>query len=336
MLRFTMPFRRSPNVTVALALATASVAALAKSEAPAAESGAGDVLAAFDSGQITRTDYESVLSHKLPNQLEQIAKPGGREELLESLIRYDLLAQEAERRGYGDALEVKLAMKRVAQDRMIESLLRVTPDKVPADEVERAYKERSREFLRPEMRRATQIRVATEAEAKALSTQLKHVDRMEFSRVAREKNTDSRTRNQAGELGYFDAEGKTDSGRPTGTPKEFVDATYKLKKVGDVSAPILQDGSWNVLMFTGQMPPFNKPLAAADPELRVKLAVVLTQQALEKFVNELRTTYAPEIHPELVDQVVLPPATPLDMPEGFAAAPPDPRAPPVQIEGDGI
>jgi hypothetical protein len=89
-------------------------------------------------------------------------------------------------------------------------------------------------------------------------------------------------------------------------------------------------------MFTGQMAPFNKPLAAADPELRVKLAVVLTQQALEKFVNELRTSYAPEIHPELVDQIVLPPATPLDMPEGFAAAPPDPRAPPIRIEGDGI
>lgn len=294
------------------------------------------MLAAFASGQVTRADYESVLSHKLPNQLAEIAKPGGREALLESMIRYDLLAQEAERRGYGDNLEVKLAMKRVAQDRMVEALLRVTPNKVPADEIERAYKERAREFLRPELRRATQIRVATEAEAKALATELKHVDRMEFSRVAREKNTDPRTRNQGGELGYFDAEGNTDNGHPTGTPQEFVDATYKLKKIGDVSAPVLLDGSWNVLMYTGQMAPFNKSLVAADPELRMKLAVLLTKSALEKFESELKTKYAPEIHPELVDQVVLPEATPLDMPEGFAAAPPDPRAPPIQIDGDGI
>jgi peptidyl-prolyl cis-trans isomerase C len=305
----------------------------ARSDAPAESS---DVLATFEGGQITRADYEQVLARKLPNELARIEKPGGREAVLESLIRYDLLALEAERRGYGRQLQVELGARQVASDRMLEKLIRVQPADVPADEVARAYAERSREFQRPELRRATQIRVATEAEAKALAKQLRGADREAFSKVAREKNIDPRTRNQGGELGYFDREGKTDSGRPTETPIELVNATYQLKRVGDVSKPIPQEGSWSVIMYTGQMPPFGKSLAEAEPELRAKLAITLTQRALEKFVSELRAKYAPEVHPELVDLVELPPAKPLDMPEGFAAAPPDPRAPPVQVEPDGI
>jgi peptidyl-prolyl cis-trans isomerase C len=326
----------SPAVAICLALVLALLDAQpprARCEAPAASN---EVLATFEGGQITRADYEQVLARKLPNELARIDEPGGREALLESLIRYDVLALEAERRGYGRQLQVELAARQAASDRMVEKTLRVQPAAVPADEVARAYAERSREFQRPELRRATQIRVATEAEAKALAKQLKGADREAFSKVAREKNIDPRTRNQGGELGYFDREGKTDSGRPTETPIELVNATYQLKRIGDVSQPIAQEGSWSIVMYTGQMAPFAKSLADAEPELRAKLAITLTQRALEKFVSELRAKYAPEVHPELVDLVELPPPQPLDMPEGFAAAPPDPRAPPIQVEPDGI
>jgi len=339
-LRHSKSARHSPAVLVSCALAWAVFvldSPQAKSEAPAAPSSPdAEVLATFEGGQISRADYEQVLAHKLPNERDRIAKPGGREALLESLIRYDLLAQEAERRGYQRQLEVELAAESAASDRLIEALVRVEPAKVPAAEIERAYAERSREFMRPAMRRATQIRVATEAEAKTLSKELKGFEREPFSRVAREKNIDPRTRNQGGELGYFDRESNTDSGRPTGVPQALVDATFKLHKVGDVSQPVPHDGSWNVLMFTGEIPPFTKTRAQAEPELRQKLALQLTQRALETFVTELRAKYSPEVHPELIDAVVLPPAAPLDMPEGFAAAPPDPRARPVQLEPDGI
>jgi hypothetical protein len=119
-------------------------------------------------------------------------------------------------------------------------------------------------------------------------------------------------------------------------PIELVNATFALRKVGDVSKPIAQDGSWSIVMFTGEMPPFDKSLAQAEPELRQKLAITLTLRALEKLVSELRAKYAPEIHAELIDAVELPPATPLDMPEGFPAAPADPRAAPIRMEPDGI
>jgi parvulin-like peptidyl-prolyl isomerase len=185
------------------------------------------------------------------------------------------------------------------------------------------------------MRRATHIQLATEAEAKQVAAELRGADREGFARVARERNIDARTRNQGGELGYFDERGLTDSGRPTQVPAELVAATFKLKRVGDIArAPIAHDGGFSVLMLTGEMPATTRPRAEVEEELREQLAKQQELRALEALVAELQTQLKPEVHPELVDAIQLAPGEPLDIPEGFAAAPPDPRQPLIQIQPD--
>jgi peptidyl-prolyl cis-trans isomerase C len=177
--------------------------------------------------------------------------------------------------------------------------------------------------------------VATEAEAKQLLVQLRGADREGFARVARERNIDPRTSNQGGELGWFDEHSLTESGRATDVPQELVTAAFKVKRVGELArAPIAHDGAFSVLMLTGEMPATAKPRAEVDAELREQLAKQREQQALETLVAELRAQMKPEVHPELVDAIEVPPGEPLDIPEGFAAAPPDPRQPPIQIQPD--
>jgi hypothetical protein len=50
---------------------------------------------------------------------------------------------------------------------------------------------------------------------------------------------------------------------------------------------------------------------------------------------KLRAEHPVEVHPALVDLVTLPPAPPRDLPVGFPAAPPDPRAAPTPVDPDG-
>jgi peptidyl-prolyl cis-trans isomerase C len=308
---------------------------VARSEPEPGSSADGSVLASFRGGQITLADYEQVLARKLPQERVQIAKPGGREALLQSLIRYDLLAQEAERRGYGQGIEVKQAAQRTAIDQMLAARLRVDPSTIPAAEVARLYEQREHEFSRPLMRRATHIQLATEAEAKQVLSELRGADREAFARVARERNIDPRTRNQGGELGYFDKQGRTESGRPTQVPQELVTAAFKLKRVGEIArAPIAHEGAFSLLMLTGEMPASAKPRAEVEDELREQLAKQRELRALEELVAGLQAQLKPEVHPELVDAIELPVGEPLDIPEGFAAAPPDPRQPLIQIKPD--
>src|ERR1700742_3319398 len=59
---------------------------------------ASDVVASYNGGQITRAEMEAVIAKKLPEERAKLAKSGGREALLESIVRYDLLVLEARKR----------------------------------------------------------------------------------------------------------------------------------------------------------------------------------------------------------------------------------------------
>jgi parvulin-like peptidyl-prolyl isomerase len=183
------------------------------------------------------------------------------------------------------------------------------------------------------MRRASQIQVATEAEAKALLAKLKRGDREGFARLAREHSSDTRTQRQGGELGYFDAQGKVD-GRASEIPAPIVAAAFKLKQA-ELSGPIAHDGVYSLVLVTGEMSALAPKRAAVEAQLRGELARAQQQRAVEALVAQLRAEAKPEVHPELLDRIVLPPAAALDFPQGFAAAPSDPRAPPRTVEPDG-
>jgi hypothetical protein len=335
----TRPMRLGPFAVLPTALAIAALVSVevARSE-PAAPPAAAEALATFESGSITRADYERVLSMKTKRELEFIAKPGGREALLDSLVNYDLLIREAERRGYDKHIEVRVAHRRAMADEMLEAEFTIDRAKLPKDEVKQVYDARKREFGRPHMRRATHIRVASEAEAKALAAELQGSEREAFARVSREKNIDPRTKNQGGELGYFTREGTTEAGRPTQVLPELVKATYALKKVGDVSPRVIAhgDGTFSVLMLTGEMAEIDKSLSELDPILREQIAMKKQGSSVDALVEKLREEHEPIVNTHLLDAIVLPPAERTDRPEGFAAAPPDPREPPMFIEPDGI
>jgi peptidyl-prolyl cis-trans isomerase C len=322
-------------MTFALGLAAAAPSPRARSEGAEATASADEVVASYSAGKITRAELEHVIAQKLPQQRRQIAEPGGRELLLESIIRYDLLAEEAARRGYERHPVVVHAARRAASERMIAERFTADPKSVGADELARVYSERLPQFARPLMRRASHVQLGSEAEAKALRAQAKPGDREGFARLARDHSQDPRTKRQGGELGYFDAHGNVPGGKKSDVPPQLVAATFALKP-GQVSPPIAHEGVFSLVMLTGEMPAIPPARAEIEAQLRAELAQAAQDRALEAWQDELRSQAKPEVHPELLDSIVLPPNAPLDIPQGFPAAPPDPRAPPILVEPDGI
>lgn len=329
-LRVTRILSLSGIAILAVAL---GVSHQARSESAVPSAPAGAVVASYRTGQITQSELEAVIAQKLPQERKKIAEPGGREALLQSILRYDLLAQEAERRGYASHPAVVQSVRRSASERMLAERLKVDPKDVAASELEQAYQARVHQFARPRMLRASQIQVATQAEAQALRSKTKPGDRAGFAKLAREYSSDARSQRQGGELGYFDAEGKLEGTRESGIPPAIVKAAFALKQ-GEVSPPIAHDAAFSLVMLTGEMAAVTPKRAAIEAKLREELAQAQRQRDLEALLAQLRAEAKPEIHPELLDQIVLPPITPLDYPQGFAAAPPDPRAPPRLVPPD--
>jgi peptidyl-prolyl cis-trans isomerase C len=295
-------------------------------------------LATFEGGRITVADVQAAAANKDLGTRRRIAEPGGREALVEQLVRFDLLVLEAERRGYGYHPAVIEAGKRAAIEHMLERDLAVEPSSISAADVKDYFAANAAKYQRPEMRRATHIEVASADEARALIAELKGAARERFAKVAGERSRDERTRRQGGELGYFDREGRLGAaGAPGAVPAELAEAAFALGRSGAISQrPIQHARGFSVLMLTGEMPALDKKLADVEAEIRAELSAQRMREAQEALVVRLREQWKPELHPERMDAIELEPAKPLGLPQGFPAAPPDPRAPARIVEPDGI
>jgi hypothetical protein len=297
---------------------------------------ASEIVASFTGGEITRADLESTLRMKLPFERARITAPTGPRSVLESMLRYDLLVLEAQRRGYRDDWRVRDAARAQANDALIRAEASVEPTTLSAAELKPLLETQQRELSRPALRRASQVVVATREQAQALITELKGASREHFAHVATERSQDPKTRHQGGELGYFDGEGKSERGVRVVDAQPLVAATFQLRQVGDIAPqPIEVPGGFSVLMLTGQMQAAQPSAAEVDERVRDQLARTKSVAKLDAFVAELRAKYKPVVHESLVDLVVFPPLEPAQIPSGFPAAPPDPRQAPKVIEPDG-
>ena len=206
--------------------------------APAPASPTEPVLATYVGGSITRADFERVIAAKVkPVRLLLATDEARKQALLESMVEFELLLQEAERRGYADHPAVKVAMRKAAVDQLIQGPLTVLPESLPKADVEAAYKARAAELNRPEQRRARHVVLATEAEALALISEAKKAGAGGsdlIAQAARDKSLDEATKRQSGELGYFFASGE----RVGGTERiaaELAQATFELRKDRDIA-----------------------------------------------------------------------------------------------------
>lgn len=294
---------------------------------PQDEARRAQTVATFEAGQITIGDLEDEIVQQSPMMRERFLMPEQRKLLLEKMIRMELLAREAEKRGYGKDSEVIEAVKQNAVQTMIRELIdgQLTLESIPAEDLRKYYDEHITDFVRPETRRVNHILVATREEAQQLIKQLQGADLKEFRKAARERSLDQGTKMRAGDLGYFDKQAKSDdtnAGRPP-IDEAIVKVAFSLAKVGDLSAkPIKVQGGFSVVMFAGQKPGISRSLKEAEPTLRKRLWRATREDKMRAFVTQLRGRTTPELHPELTEAIQLESGPPgADLMPGFPSVP---------------
>jgi peptidyl-prolyl cis-trans isomerase C len=282
-------------------------------------------LVTYQGGEVTVGELEDAIVRQSPFMRQRYLDVTARRELLEKHLRFELLAAEAERRGFAKDPTVEQAIKQNAVQGMMKTAIdtAVTPESITAAEVKAYYDAHLDEFVRAATRRASQVVVATEAEAKALVEQAKSMDMRGFRELARDKSIDEDTKLRGGDLRYFDAKGSAQGDDPP-VDAELAKAVFTLANVGDTYPKPVKLGSvFAVLKLTGVRPANERTLAQADETIRMRLWRDKRQGMLDTLLTELRAKYKPEVHPELVDaiefdKVELPKSK--GIPEGFPAA----------------
>lgn len=286
---------------LALTLAVAAGAGCKKSESEAAPRGSGGrgalptqtaaelgtPLARVDDVTITLGELQERINRQSPYVRQRYTSLEQKKEFLDSLVRFEILAKEAARRGLDRDPEVVRTMKQV----MIQKLMRqeldakVTADSVPEAELRAYYDQNLADYQKPEEVRASAIvlknraqaeRVALEARGEAGQTN------KGFRDLVMRYSTDEDTKLRGGDLRYFPAATRD-------VPAPVVKAAFALVNIGDVSGVIdAGNGAYYVLKQTGRQRPTTRSYEDAKPQIRNKLFRDRRMAAQRDFVEAAR------------------------------------------------
>jgi peptidyl-prolyl cis-trans isomerase C len=276
------------------------------------------VLVKFDGGQVTVGDLEDAIARQSPFMRKRYQKRAELEKLLEKTLQFELLAREAERQGFGDRPSVQQAVKQNAVQAMMKHEFdeKMSAESVPAEAVKAYYDEHVDEYVRPAMRRASHILVATRKEASELLAQAKAADLREFRQLAREKTADEATKLRGGDLRYFDSDGRLRGQEEPTVAPAIARAVFKLKNVGDTApAPVKVEGGFSIVKLTGQRPALSRTLQEVQDTIRLRLWRKQRQDAIEAMIKRLRKEHPPELHAGRVEWIELDEP---DLPAGLA------------------
>jgi peptidyl-prolyl cis-trans isomerase C len=295
-----------------------------------------EVVVRFASGQLTVGQLEDAILDKNPYMQQRYLTHDAVRSLLDRSLRFELLAAEAERRGYDKHTAVVYDVKQNLVQALIRSEFdtQITPDSIPADDVKKYYDEHVAEFVRPETRRASRIVLSSESEAQALSAQARASDLRGFRELARSKGADGGNNDQrASDVRYFDAAGRVGSDPEAVLDPAIAKALFGLKNLGDTSAVLKTGEGYTIVKLAGQRPAQTETLKQADERIRFRLWRERREAAIDARLATLRKESQLEVHPELIDAVKLD-AAPLPPGKGLPAGFPHTRPVPVMTPPD--
>lgn len=264
------------------------------------------VVASFTGGTITIGDIEEGISKQSPFMRKRYANAQQLEKLLSEMVRHELLAQEAEKRGYSKNEKVIYTIKQQAVQTLIKEEFddQLSLDAIPIAEVKKFYNENIDQFVRPERRRVSHILLASREEAEKLFEEAKKADVREFRNLARRNSIDQETKLRGGDLRYFDKKGVVHGNPESSVELPIVNAAFRLKKIGDIAPrPIKLNGGYSIVKLTGKREAHSRSLKDAEMTIRKQLWREKRKTMVEEFIASLKEKYKPEVHPELMGNI---------------------------------
>ena len=268
----------------------------------AARTDSNSAVATVGGQVIDEAELRAQLSAQGPHLRAFYLQPAHKRELLDQMIREELLAQEASRRGLDQAPEVRQALRRaLAQQLSAEELARAGAAVSDAD-LRAFYAAHLGEFVAPERVRLAHVVLADKAGAEQLLSRLRAAPQPPgaFAQAARE-SLDHATSALGGDL-RFQSRDELEKGQG----KAVADAAFAATQPGALLGPLESPAGWQLLRYEGRQPPVNRAYAEVEASLRKRVEHERQAQALEELVGRLRAEGAVKIDDEKLKDVSVP------------------------------
>jgi peptidyl-prolyl cis-trans isomerase C len=266
-----------------------------------------------DDNVITVGDVQERINKQAPFIRSRYTTVDKKKEFLDNLIRFEVMAAEAQKRGYDKDPEVIRVMKQQMISKFLqkdfESKLKI--EDVPDAEVEKYYNAHPEEFNRKDEVRVSQILVKDKAKADKVAAEVRALpkttgtpaapvtaDQKPFRDLVTKYSEDEDSKQRAGDLTFFDKDS-------VAYPRPLVEAAFKLVEVGEVAGPIKSDKGYHIIKLTQKKPGFTRPIAEVKRQIQQRLFRDLRTKSMESFIADLRKKSKIDIHEDMLAKVLV-------------------------------
>ncbi|MCU0690006.1 MAG: peptidyl-prolyl cis-trans isomerase [Polyangiaceae bacterium] len=326
------------RMVLVLVLAAVGCRENALKRTPGAEDGAGypagltpaqaaRVLAKIDGEQITLGEFAATLERMDQFDRLRYRTPERRRELLDEMIRVELLAREAKRRGFDQDAEVQEALRQILRDAILRDARKGARPPVEFSEAEvRAYYEAHKsDYQEPERRRVGHIVVAKRELADKLIEKSKETTGAQWGQLVVTNSLEYKGKEHkgptetAGDLGMVGPVGEPRGANPR-VDEAVRAAVFQISEVGRTFDQPVRDakGQWHVVRLLGKAEAHARSFVEAERTIRIMMSQREVAVREEQLEADLRKRF-----PVTIDEEALAAAK---VPAGSAPTPTEPGA----------
>lgn len=304
--------------TIAATLAVTLLAACggggtgAKEPAASAPKKTGEVIATVGDATITTDDFMKRMNEQSPFIRARYQDLGRKKEFLENMIRFEVLAQEAKRRGLDQDPDVVEATRKA----MVQKLMKLSfePSEgidIPEEELRAYYEKNIEDYVKPERVRLSHIfflapkdspeRQKVKAEAQQILKELLTSEPVgiSFAETARKRSDDAVSRNNGGDTFY-----KTREEFAEAWGQSFADEAFALTTQGKLHDKLVEtDKGFHIVKLTGRQNAFNRDFEEAKASIQSRLYREKQTQAFDEMVARLKEQARVSIDEKVLESI---------------------------------
>ncbi len=253
------------------------------------------VVARVDGEEITLEEFERRINGLAPFARVRLQSLERRKEFLRSTVQFEIMADEAERRGYGDRPEVRHAIKETMVRLMVAELLRkeVSISDIDDEMVEAYFEERADEFTGVERRRVARLWTAEKEKIEAL------VERWE-----REKPDELAEEMRLFRQFAFRHSEDRDSGDMGGDVGWVVEPDDAFSSApGTLLGPVEKGDGWEIRMVVEVQESSTPTLEEVESDIRTKLYEEKRRAVRQQYIDELKAQATVELFEDRLEDV---------------------------------
>jgi peptidyl-prolyl cis-trans isomerase C len=277
-----------------LVLATAAILACQPQHGPKKT---GPAVARGDGVVVTADEFKARLKEQSPIIRSRFTTLERKKEFLDGLVRFEVLAAEAERQGLLDDPDIQTSVRKLMVQKLVQRYFTDTSGAkdVPETELRDYYEKNKAEYYRPARVRLAAVtfvaapgtpqRKLKMGPARTAASEIKaqtSKNPLAFGQLAQKYSEDQATRGIGGDLGFKSREELT-----TQYGEPFAAAVFKLAD-GETSGVIESTQGLHVVRVAGRQQELDRPFDQVKDQLASRLVRERKQKELEGWIKKLK------------------------------------------------